>query len=237
MGTVSLASNLDYANAGFNQMLNGNPQLPLGEQALQNMGISKEAAALIYMGIGLVPAFTASTAAEYVANLVKHADSALVPMIGKITTPINNAGAKGVQVVQESKGLQVSGKQALAESFYREAGFSEKRMADHIRGIDFSKKVEVMTIPKGTEVIQYQIPGAPIGSYFALPGTPGNQLGFYTSGRQANTFIAKEDIRVLRSTAVGIVDDWSMKAYNWKIDAPGGGTQFFTPSKVWELKK
>ncbi len=124
----------------------------------------------------------------------------------------------------------------LAWSFYREAGFKEGKIADHIRGIDFNKPVEIISIPKGTEVIQYQIPGGPVGSYFAAPGTPGNQLGFYTSGRQATTFVATENIQVLRSTASSTIDDWSMKAYSWKIEAPGGGIQFFSTSKAWRPK-
>ncbi len=127
----------------------------------------------------------------------------------------------------------ISKRKEVAESFYREAGFKDSAIADHTRGIDFDHPVEVVTLPKGTEVIQYQIPGAPVGNYFAPPGTKGNQLGFYTSGRRATTFVAKEDIKVLKSVASDTVDDWSMKAYDWKIEAPGGGTQFFTTSKAW----
>jgi len=127
-------------------------------------------------------------------------------------------------------------RQAIAQSFYRKAGFKESSIADHVRGIDFNRPVDIVTLPKGTELIQYQIPGAPIGNYFALPGTPGNQLGFYTSGRQATTFVATEDMLVLRSTAASTVDDWSMKAHGWKIDTPGGGLQFFSPSKAWKPK-
>lgn len=123
-----------------------------------------------------------------------------------------------------------------AEAFYREAGFSEKKIADHMRGIDFEKPVEVIKLPKGTEVIQYQVPGAPMGTYFTLPNTPGNQLGFYTSGRVPKTYVATEEIKVLRSTASSTVDDWSMADFGWKIEAPGGGTQFFTTSTGWMPK-
>jgi len=123
-----------------------------------------------------------------------------------------------------------------AYDFYRQSGFDANRTIDHMRGIDFSYPVDVVTISKGTEVIQYQIPGAPVGNYFALPGTQGNQLGFYTSGRQATTFISTGNVQVLRSTASSTIDDWSMKAYGWEIEAPGGATQFFTRSKSWMKK-
>lgn len=124
----------------------------------------------------------------------------------------------------------------VAQSFYRNAGFSDDKIADHIRGIDFTKPVEVVVIPRGTEVIQYQIPGAPLGNYFAYPGTPGSTLGFYTSGREVSTLISKQEIRVLQSTAADTVDDWSMREHGWEIDTPGGGIQIFDTSMSWEKK-
>jgi hypothetical protein len=140
----------------------------------------------------------------------------------------------GGGVVPDSK--LIAERQQVAESFYKEVGYNDKRVADHMRGIDFSQPVDVVTIPKGTEAIQYQIPGAPLGNYFALPGTPGNKLGFYTSGREATSYVSTQDIPVLRSFASSTIDDWSMKDYGWEIEAPGGATQFFDRSKAWEKK-
>jgi RHS repeat-associated protein len=134
-------------------------------------------------------------------------------------------------LVRDAKVLAADRK-ALAESFYKEQGFSEKRTADHLRGTDFNDPVAITDIHKGTELVQYQIPGAPLGNYFAPPGTPGNQLGFYTSGRQATPYITTETMRALQSTAASTIDDWSMKAHGWSIETPGGGTQFFTTSKA-----
>jgi RHS repeat-associated protein len=122
----------------------------------------------------------------------------------------------------------IAERRAIAERFYRQSGYDEAAIADHLRGIDFTKPVEVVKIPKGTELVQYQIPGAPEGRYFAPSGTPGSQLGFYTSGRDAATYVATDDVQALRSVAASTVDDWSMRAYGWEVEAPGGGTQFFT---------
>jgi hypothetical protein len=138
-------------------------------------------------------------------------------------------------LARDTKAL-IADRKALAESFYKESGFNESRTMDHMRGIDFNQPVAIADISKGTEAIQYQIPRAPLGDYFSPPGTPGNRLGFYTSGREATSYIATENIKALQSTAASTVDDWSMKQYGWRIEAPGGGTQFFSTSKAWTPK-
>lgn len=140
------------------------------------------------------------------------------------------------QSAREASSFNQLGRYETAYDFYRQSGFDANSTIDHIRGIDLSRPVDVVTIPKGTEVIQYQIPGAPVGNYFALPDTRGNQLGFYTSGRQATSFISIDNVQVLRSTASSTIDDWSMKDYGWEIYAPGGAQQFFTRSKSWGQK-
>ncbi|UAA37573.1 hypothetical protein KIH87_12725 [Paraneptunicella aestuarii] len=125
----------------------------------------------------------------------------------------------------------ITERKGLATSFYQESGYSIEATADHLKGIDFKAPVDVVTLNPGTDLIQFQIPEAPMGNYFALPGTPGNTLGFYTSGRVATNYVTTSDVKALRSTAASTIDHWSMKSYDWKIDAPGGGMQFFTTSK------
>lgn len=122
----------------------------------------------------------------------------------------------------------VAARQAIAHDFYQQAGWSEERIANHLQGIDFSQPVEVTTIPAGTQVVQYQIPGAPVGNYFAPVGTPANSLGIYTSGRVGSIFTATEDTTVLRSTAASVNNTWEVPG--WTIEAPGRGTQLFTPN-------
>jgi hypothetical protein len=57
----------------------------------------------------------------------------------------------------------------------------------------------------------------------------------YTSGRDAVSFFAKQDVTVLRSTAANLVDDYSMAKYGWNIETKGGGIQYFTKEPAWEM--
>ena len=42
-------------------------------------------------------------------------------------------------------------------SAYKEVGFDINRTSDHMRGIDFSKPVDLVILPQGTEVVQYRV--------------------------------------------------------------------------------
>ncbi|MBA4124007.1 MAG: hypothetical protein H0X72_16310 [Acidobacteria bacterium] len=115
-----------------------------------------------------------------------------------------------------------------AADFYRQAGWQQSRIDQHLAGIDFTKPVDVITIPKGTEVIQYQVPGKPVGNYFAPPGTTASELGMNPAGRQPRTFTTIKDMQVLRSTASPAVDTWSNAGKSFQTQ--GGGTQYFAPN-------
>lgn len=119
-------------------------------------------------------------------------------------------------------------RRAIAQQFYESAGWDAQRIANHLEGIDFSRPLSVTMIPKGTQVVQYQLPGAPTGNYFAPIGTPANSLGIYTGGRVAKIFTAGQDTSVLRSTAASVRNTWEVPT--WSIDADGGGAQYFTPA-------
>jgi RHS repeat-associated protein len=122
----------------------------------------------------------------------------------------------------------VAARQSLAQQFYQDAGWPADRIANHLQGIDFSQPVDVITVPQGTQVVQYQIPGQPVGNYFAPVGTQANGLGIYTSGRVGSIFTATEDTTVLRSTAASVNNTWEVPG--WNIQAPGGNTQLFSPN-------
>ena len=66
------------------------------------------------------------------------------------------------------------------------------------------------------------------GHYFAPTGTAGNKVGIYTFGRVPVTFFATKDIKVLRSTAATMTDNYSMAPYGWEIQTEGGATQYFS---------
>ncbi|WP_454867078.1 polymorphic toxin type 46 domain-containing protein [Pseudomonas lini] len=57
-------------------------------------------------------------------------------------------------------------RQATANGYYKTLGWDDTRIASHTSGIDFSKPVEVVMLPKGAQFVQYQIPGNPVGGYF-----------------------------------------------------------------------
>jgi RHS repeat-associated protein len=133
-----------------------------------------------------------------------------------------------IALLPEAAQSLMAARRAVAQQFYASAGWNSQRIANHLEGIDFTRPVDVITIPKGTQVVEYQIPGAPMGNYFAPIGTSANTLGIYTSGRFARAFTATEDTTVLRSTAASARNTWEVPG--WTIDTPGEGIQYFAPN-------
>ncbi|SKB47353.1 RHS repeat-associated core domain-containing protein [Dyadobacter psychrophilus] len=103
--------------------------------------------------------------------------------------------------------------------------WGKNRIKNHVAGIDFSQKVEVVIIPKGTTLIQYQKLGDPIGNYFAIPGTPANKLGIDPTNKVIKVFVTTKDVEVLKSSTSSIKDVWSSPGK--VVITEGGGTQFF----------
>ncbi|MBR0851106.1 hypothetical protein JQ543_25405 [Bradyrhizobium diazoefficiens] len=122
----------------------------------------------------------------------------------------------------------IAQRRATAQSFYEKSGWPQKRIDAHLDGIDFNHPVEVVTLPKGTEVVQYQVPGNPTGNYFAPPGTPAEALGISPEGRVAKTYTTTSDVEVLRSTAADTSTNPNVPP---SAQGAGGGTQFFTADK------
>jgi hypothetical protein len=117
-------------------------------------------------------------------------------------------------------------RRATAEAFYKQTGWPDEKIASHMAGIDFSKPVDVVTLPKGTQVVQYQIPGSPTGQYFAPMGTPAESIGVNPAGRVASTYTATSDVSVLQSTAASTDSNLSLPP---SVRGTGGGTQYFAP--------
>ena len=125
-------------------------------------------------------------------------------------------------------GANTAAKQAAANEYYKTLGWDDARIASHTSGIDFSKSVEVVTLSKGTQVVQYQIPGNPVGGYFAPVGTTAESLGISAVGRNSIIYTTTEDISVLRSTAANTSKNLSLPE---SARGAGGGTQFFTNNR------
>lgn len=93
-----------------------------------------------------------------------------------------------------------------------------------------------MTLPKGTRLVQWQVPGGAQGNYYAPPGTASQQLGISASAldpasnqivdKVATTYVTNSQVEVLRSTAAPISDTWSVPGQT--IATQGGGTQMFS---------
>lgn len=116
--------------------------------------------------------------------------------------------------------------------FYRRLGWPESKISDHLTGIDFSKPVTVEVLPKGTIVQQWSKlkPGTVneplIGNYVTVPGTSANEVGVYSGNRVAVLLRANQDTFVLKSTAAGITDSWSVRGT--AFPTTGGGPQYLT---------
>jgi RHS repeat-associated protein len=154
------------------------------------------------------------------------------PFLAFVATDGISEVAGGVELAEEGEALAgaadadtIAARQAIAKDFYQSAGMDDAKLESHLAGIDFTQPVDVVTIPKGSQLVQYQLPGAPTGSYFAPVGMPANTLGIYTSGRVGTTFTAAEDSLVLRSSANSMNITWEVDG--WNIQAQGGGTQYF----------
>ena len=125
--------------------------------------------------------------------------------------------------------VQAVEQQTVARDFYRATtGLNDTRIASHLRGIDFSQPVNIVDNPAGTALTQFNLPGR-VGNYYAPPGTPANTLGIYTSGLVESSHTFGAPTRALQSTAASVIDDWSMSGAGWRIQAGGGGAQYFVP--------
>ena len=112
-----------------------------------------------------------------------------------------------------------------AYSYYQSTGMSADRIASHMAGIDFTRPVSIGTIPQGSQVVQYQAPGRPMGSYFAPVGTPATALGIDSTSRVAATYVTTREVSVLVSTAANTAGNLNVPS---QARGQGGGTQFFT---------
>jgi filamentous hemagglutinin len=123
----------------------------------------------------------------------------------------------------------VAERQALARNFYEtNTNWDAARIDSHLSGIDFTKPVDVVNIPEGSQLSQWNFPGGRVGNYFTDVGNGPGGLGVYTNGRVESVFQFNSSATALRSTAANISDTFSVPGLS--IEAPGGGTQYFIPS-------
>lgn len=183
-------------------------------------------------------ALVAAGAAGLTALMMRGVFSSAARRTGSPGAAATEGGGKAVKEVRnkvEAKAAESRASETVtsfparmkvAREFYEKAGFSQERTADHLKGIDFSKPVEVVTLEPSAKVIQYQRTGHNFGNYLAPPGTEASALGVNPAGRVATTYEVTRPVQVLRSTAAPVEDIWSAPGEVFK--ANGGGIQYFT---------
>jgi len=106
---------------------------------------------------------------------------------------------------------------------------AQQMTLSYLRGIDFTKSVEVVIVPKGTPLIQYQPAQGSVGNWFAYPGTQASTLGILPSVNSVRSlFAAPRTTSALRSTARDTVVDWVPGLP--PTPATGSGTQLYAPT-------
>ena len=128
----------------------------------------------------------------------------------------------------------IAAREALARDFYRNTGWDEARISKNLRGIDFSQPVDVVTLPKGTKLSQWNYPGE-MGNYYTDLGAGPENLGVYTRGRVESVVSLQDDMQALRSITANATDTWSVPPNEFSpglsVEAPGGGIQYFIIKK------
>jgi len=167
------------------------------------------------------------------------------------------AGARMGEWGLFSKG-PVSADRAMVTDFLNNNGVDPKYQGDVHSGIDYTKPVEITTIPKGTSVEQWVRagdaaklspgqgvdPGNGIGNWLGKPGVRPPEVGLYQGDRVSVPLEANQDIPVIKSTARPIVDYWTAPDEGLPTNTvktrspfelergtfePGGGTQYYAP--------
>ena len=124
----------------------------------------------------------------------------------------------------------------LAYKTFTDAGVDAEKF---MRGINFRKKVEILQIDKGQILIQWQIPSAKQGNFYAFIDSKPNEIGIRDVGydqvqkkripKEKRFYKATRNVDVLSSYAGAVTDDWSTPQDEERIN--GTKIQLFTTCK------
>jgi hypothetical protein len=94
-------------------------------------------------------------------------------------------------------------------------------------------------VKQGDKFIQYQLPNAPQGNFYALEGSTPSGLGISSHGyvqkwnmlvpKEKRVYVALRDFDMLSSYAAPVVDNWSTPKI--ETQTKGRELQFFTTCK------
>jgi len=146
----------------------------------------------------------------------------------------------------------IAQRRETAYNFYKEhyPDMTDRQIKSHISGIDFSKPVEVVNIPKGTELYQYtkvDSEGTVLrGEYYTTdPNATPSELGVsgeysvrgpdgqYTGEVKPVTqekVTLSQDTEGLKSTSAPVEDTWSLEG-GTPVPTEGGATQIYIPKQ------
>ena len=108
---------------------------------------------------------------------------AWTPALSRLKVAVKQRCQAAVDRVRKKRNLIVAnpksqfGKLRLAYEYYKGLGWPKGRIRSHLDGIDFSKPVKLVKLPKGKLTSQYQAPGGKKGNYFAEPHAKATELG------------------------------------------------------------
>jgi hypothetical protein len=157
-GAAVAGTSLDYSKAGFTQLLNGDVALTYGEQALQSLGLSPQAAAIAYAGLGMGAAAGSVVANNTASKVTTTTNSTAVSQ-----ADLDTLAAKGVKFTPQN--VVATGTTPGGQVIFLETGNSSAGLQHIIDGhvSDFAN----------IGVSQAQIPGVVIRAV-----TEGNIVGY-----------------------------------------------------------
>lgn len=120
----------------------------------------------------------------------------------------------------------------FAEDALSNLGFDKYATANFIKGIDFNYPVELVEIPAGYPVGQFQKLGRPIGNFLTDIGTDINTLGIKPDGKVLTPYAPVKSIPALRSITSDINVTWEGATV---YPAKGGGVQYIIPHEYKSL--
>jgi hypothetical protein len=120
----------------------------------------------------------------------------------------------GVRVVRRRPRVLRRMSREDVKAWLEQNGVPKEKINSYMDGIDFSKPVETVELPAGTQLSRYGYPSSFNGQFATNPGTPMNILGMAPTGRVLGTTTLGSPMSVLRSTA----GEWN--------SFPGGGIQY-----------
>lgn len=134
--------------------------------------------------------------------------------------------------------FQQSARKAVAAKFYNAncPSMSPADIRSHLRCIDYSKPVEVVTVPPPDQLLRWGKPGSKGQYYTDDPKAKPTDLGVpdpqQTLRRETHTANADAPMQCLKSAAAPVRAGW----VDSPVETKGGATQYFIPKEKQQWK-